>query len=326
MENDKIIINLNEEIKEETTFNKLKNLQILLKKESALKGLYSETGKNTQNDIETLSKEIFQKKTEVLNVLKNGPYSNNIKNFVLVKDNKDYLKTLYLYIPKMLTYLWENPKIIAKLLLNSNNSDIQAYLAPLICNNFYENILSSNFIEEPLIYVIYILLDDEINKLKDVNDCGKFLNNTPCGYLLDELFYKKEVKEFFKIIFKDIIEILELSSGDNQLSFDPLRIEKFLIDRRNSLKKNMKKQNSKKFNFIVDSQRQRTEEENKYHEIFFTYYLKDLTLESLKDLKNKYISENNKIMEDYIDFQLKGKTNPDVYSNKEFFRLMNNNS
>ena len=326
MENDKIHINLNEEIKEETTFNKLKNLQILLKKESALKGLYSETGKNTQNDIETLSKEIFQKKTEVLNVLKNGPYSNNIKNFVLVKDNKDYLKTLYLYIPKMLTYLWENPKIIAKLLLNSNNSDIQTYLAPLICNNFYENILSSNFIEEPLIYVIYILLEDEINKLKDVNDCEKFLNNTPCGYLLDELFYKKEVKEFFKIIFKDIIEILELSSGDNQLSFDPLRIEKFLIDRRNSLKKNMKKQSSKKFNFIVDSQRQRTEEENKFHEIFFTNYLKDLNLESLKDLKNKYISENNKIMEDYIDFQLKGKTNPDVYSNKEFFRLMNNNS
>ena len=327
MENDKINSNIIDETKQETTFNKLKNLQILLKKESALKGLYSETGKNTQNDIELLCREIFQKKIEVLNVLKNN-INSNVINYHLVKDNKDYLKTLFLYIPKFLTYLWENPKIIAKLLLNSNKSDIQSYLASLVCNNFYENILSSNFMEEPLIYVIYILLEDEISKLKNVNDYKNFLNNTPCGYLLDELFDKKEVKEFFKIIFKDIIEILELSSGDIELSFDPFRIEKHLIERRNSLKKNMKKQASNKSinNIIVDSQRQRTEEENKYHELFFTNYLKDLTLELLKELKNKYISENNKIMEDYIDFQLKDKTNIDNYSNKEFFKLMNYNS
>ena len=125
MENDKINSNIIDETKQETTFNKLKNLQILLKKESALKGLYSETGKNTQNDIELLCREIFQKKIEVLNVLKNN-INSNVINYHLVKDNKDYLKTLFLYIPKFLTYLWENPKIIAKLLLNSNKSDIQS--------------------------------------------------------------------------------------------------------------------------------------------------------------------------------------------------------
>ena len=51
---------VSEEIKKETTFQKLQNLQILLKKESSLKGLYTETGKNTQKDIETLCKEIFK--------------------------------------------------------------------------------------------------------------------------------------------------------------------------------------------------------------------------------------------------------------------------
>ena len=315
-----------EDIKPETTFNKLKNLQMLLKKESALKGLYSETGKNTQKDIETLCKDIFKKKVEVLNVLKNDPYSNNIVNYFLVEDNKDYLKTLYLYIPRLLTYLWENPSLVASLLINSNKNDIKHYLAPLICNNFYENILSSNYIEDQLIYVIYLLLENEIDSLNDINDYKKFLNNTSCGYLLDELFDKKDIKAFFKIIFKDIIEILELSSGDSELYFDPFRIEQNILTRKNSLKKNVKRQSSKKNSFIIDSQKERSEEEKKNHEIFFSNYLIDLSLKKLNELKDKYNSENNTKMGDFIDLQLKGQTNEDVYSNKEFFKMMNNNS
>ena len=315
-----------EDIKPETTFNKLKNLQILLKKESALKGLYSETGKNTQKDIETLCKDIFKKKVEVLNVLKNDPYSNNIVNYFLVEDNKDYLKTLYLYIPRLLTYLWENPSLVASLLINSNKNDIKHYLAPLICNNFYENILSSNYIEDQLIYVIYLLLENEIDSLNDINDYKKFLNNTSCGYLLDELFDKKDIKAFFKIIFKDIIEILELSSGDSELYFDPFRIEQNILTRKNSLKKSVKRQSSKKNTFIIDSQKERSEEEKKNHEIFFSNYLIDLSLKKLNELKDKYNSENNTKMGDFIDLQLKDQTNEDVYSNKEFFKMMNNNS
>ena len=232
---------VNEELKKETTFQKLKNLQILLKKESALKGLYTETGKNTQKDIETLCKEIFKSKIEVLNILKNANQSSsNILNYHLVPDNKEYLKTLYLYIPKFLSYLWEKPSLIAKILFNSNKNEIRDYLAPLICNDFYENILSPNYIEDQLIFIIYLLLEKEINDLNNVNDYKKFLNNTICGYFLDELIEKKDIKTFFKIIFKDIIEILELSSSDNELTFDPFTIEHNIIERKNSLKKNEK--------------------------------------------------------------------------------------
>ena len=287
--------NIIEETNKETTFNKLKNIQILLKKESALKGLFTETGRNTKKDIESLSTDIFKNKIEVLNILKNDQYTNNILNFHLVQDNKDYLKTLYLYIPKFLSYLWEHPSIIAKLMLNSNTSDNKLYLAPLICNDFYENILSPNYIEDQLIFIIYLLLDEEIKKINSVHDYKKFLNNTICGYLLDELVEKKDVKAFFKIIFKDIIEILELSSGDNEILFDPFRIEQNLIEKKNSLKKSVKRQSSKGIT-IVDSQRQRTEEEKKNHELFFTNYLIDLSLTKLKEMKNEYTSKNNKVL------------------------------
>ena len=310
--------------KGETTFNKLKNLQTLLKKESALKGLYAETGKNTQKDIEILCKEIYSKKIEVLNVLKNESSINNEIHYQLIVNNKEYLKDLNLYIPKLLAYLWENPSLIAKLLINSEIEDVKTFLAPLICNNFYENILSPNYIEDQLLYVIYILLEDEIDKLKDLSETNKFLNNTVCGYLLSELIEKKDIKAFFKIIIKDIIEIMELSHGDIKLVFDASSLEKNIIQRKKTISKLSK---AKTYNStITDSQRQRSGEEKKMHEDFFTNYLADLTLKKLGELKNKYISEKNDKMKDYIEYQLNLQKEENKYSNKHFFILMNNNS
>ena len=236
MENKNITIKLDHETKGETTFNKLQNLQTLLKKESALKGLYSSTGKTTEKEINDLCQEIYQKKIDVLNVLKNEKINSSI-NYQLINNNKEYLKDLYLYIPKLLSYLWENPSILTELLIHSKKDDIKTYLAPLICNNFYENILSPNPIEDQLIFVIYLLLEKEIDQLKDINDMDSFLNDSVCGYLLGELIEKKDIKAFFKIILKDIIEILELSNGDNILLFESNQIEQKLIEKK---KKNFK--------------------------------------------------------------------------------------
>jgi hypothetical protein len=163
------------ENKNESTFNKLQNLQTLLKKESALKGLFAETERNTQKDIEILCKQIYNKRIDVLNVLKNEANINNEIYYQLIENNRDYLKDLNLYIPKFLSYLWENPSLIAKILINSNMNDVKKYLAPLFCNNFYENILSPNHIEDQLLYVIYLLLDQEIDKLNNISETNKFL-------------------------------------------------------------------------------------------------------------------------------------------------------
>ena len=51
------------------TFNKLKTIQILLKKESALKNLYLNTFRNIQNDINKVSREIFEQKLKVINII-----------------------------------------------------------------------------------------------------------------------------------------------------------------------------------------------------------------------------------------------------------------
>ena len=318
------------EHKRETTFHKLQNLQTLLKKESALKGLFSETEKNTQKDIEQLCKEIYHKRIDVLNVLKNEANVNNVIRYHLVENPKDYLKDLVLYIPKFLAYLWENPQLIAKLLIHSDVNDVRRFLAPLFCNNFYENILSPNHIEDQLLYVIYLLLEEEIDKLNDINNTSKFLNDTACGYLLNELMDKKDVKSFFKIILKDAIEIMELSNSDTNLFFEANRIEKDIVERKKSISK---KNSTRKSNVIdmtiYDSQKQRTEDEKKKHEEFFSNYLIDLNIQKINELKEKYISENNDKMRAYIEYQLNSKEETetiDLYSNKKFFKLMNCNS
>ena len=229
-----------------------------------------------------------------------------------------------LYIPKLLAYLWENPSLIAKLLIKSKVDDVKTFLAPLICNNFYENILSPNYIEDQLLYVIYLLLEDEIDKLNDLSETNKFLNNTVCGYLLSELIDKKDIKAFFKIILKDIIEIMELSHGDIKLVFEASSLEKNIVQRKQTISRLTK---AKTFTpTIVDSQKQRSNEEKKMHEDFFTNYLIDLTLQELSELKNKYISEKNDKMKDYIEHQLNLQKEESKYSNKKFFLLMNNNS
>ena len=88
-------------------------------------------------------------------------------------------------------------------------------------------------IENNLLYVISIMLKEEIDKLNDINQLDNFLENTRCGYVLEELRKNPEIQIFFKNVilktvekieknysFKEIkLDILELTSEINNLIF-----------------------------------------------------------------------------------------------------------
>ena len=140
-------------------------------------------------------------------------HSQKSRECILNKNN-DNLKELNNYIPNLLKYLWEHPKLVSILLSNSDTVDIKDNLAPLIVNNFYENILSSNYIEDNLMYVLALMLKEEINKLENINDSELFLNNrSSCGYLLGELRRKNDVQYFFKTLLLNVINDLEVISS-----------------------------------------------------------------------------------------------------------------
>ena len=91
------------------------------------------------------------------------------KIYTFVGNNGDYLGDLNIKINKFLNFLWEEPKLVALLLKNSDINNVKEVLAPLFCNNFYQNILSSYSVEENLLYLIFLMLKDEINKLDSIN-------------------------------------------------------------------------------------------------------------------------------------------------------------
>ena len=131
-----------------------------------------------------------------------------------------YLKELNIYIIKLLDYLWVEPKLVANLLLCAKKEDIENNLSPLIGNFFYENIISPDYIQDKLLYVITYLLKNEIMNLNSKTDYGIFLDNTSAGFLINELIkYEYEFKEYFRRIIIKTIEKLEIEYSRMKLNF-----------------------------------------------------------------------------------------------------------
>ena len=126
--------------------------------------------------------------------------------------------------------LWDNPDIVSKLIINSDKNDLKQNIAPFIANNFYENILSSNYIEDQLLYIIGLLLKDEINnKIKTKKDIEIFLEDSPCGILLEQLKLKQDVQTYFKTLIFKIVQKLEVEHSSFEIKCTKIRSRAFFV-------------------------------------------------------------------------------------------------
>ena len=249
--------------------------------------------------------------------------SPNSKKCVLIEDN-DNLKDLNNYLPNLLTYLWENPKLVAILLSNSNTQDIKENLASLIVNNFYENILSCNYIEDNLMYVFALMLREEINSLHNINSPEIFLNKeSHCRYLLYELRRKNDIQYFFKTVILNAVDNLEVISSTsfnlniqeivnnfknfNEANDKENKINKPPTKKNSSIKADIlyKKQldtaNELNLNFEELKMKQINEAERAKFDEFSEKYLATLTINEIKKMVNE---NNDKNMKDYCNNQL----------------------
>ena len=152
--------------------------------------------------------------------------SNLIDTRLKITDKKyelkdtEYLEDLNAFIPYFFNILWENPKVVSEILIYSNITDVKNNLASFFMNNFYDNILSENEIEDTLMYIIYLLLKEEIDNISDINNNEKFLENTPCGIFLEQLCDKMDIKSFIKMNILNVVENLTWTFSSKRLSFN----------------------------------------------------------------------------------------------------------
>jgi len=262
------------------------------------------------------------------------------KKYQLINRNEDqckFFKELNTYIPKLLFFLWSKPQIVSEVLYNSEIGPVREHLAPLIVNNFYENIISSNYIEDNLIYVIALLLKKEIDSLENTEDSEKFLEETSCGCILEQLRNKNDIKYFFKNIITNVVEKMEVEYSGSDINLNVKQIQEKYQQTKDELEKLYKKTGKKKKMLDNDFYRKiiisnvfsfEEEEDNENGSftipkdnidpnLFNSKYIPDLTKSELENQKKTF--EKNVQMSDYCDLNIKRCQKVDEYANQKLF-------
>ena len=234
--------------------------------------------------------------------------------------NMDKFYPKNLFLPQFFILLWENPEIVAHMLMDSNPKDISKTLIPLIANNFYENILSSKYLQNILIYIIGLLLKNEINDLVEVDNPEVFLNNnSTCGYLLYELRNKTDSQIFIKKIIEEAVG--KIDEYQSKICFDIKKINENISNQYLNIKHELiEKNNNKTFNIsekdiinnIIKKRCKFSKNKEKQINEFNKKYMVDINIEddieddSNKEIKNYYnksiIKRKNSFIEHINEF------------------------
>ena len=240
-----------------------------------------------------------------------------------------YFQDAYTYLPSFFQLLLNQPQIIAKLITNSNIEDVKNNLAFFFMNNFYENILSSSFIEDNLIYVITLVLMEEIESIKSSSDIESFLDNTAGGYFLEKLNFKMDVMNYYKIIMLNLVESLENMSSSKKINFNVKQIQEDFLKMKEIMEAKFLKTGEKiniidsqffRRNFLNDLEKDSGESssmKNSKATAVFNTYIPEITIEEIE----QKISENkgNQGMKEYCDKLIKNlKRDKSIYSNEAF--------
>ena len=241
------------------------------------------------------------------------------------------------FINNILEELWKEPELMYTIILKCDIEEVRNNLSSFIVNNFYDNILSSTYMEDNLLYLLALLLKDEVNQINDANDIDKFLSGTKCGCLFDQLFKQNDIQVFFKTILMKTVEKLEVLNSNRKISFDVGLKEKELIKYRDifkkeNLQKGKKVNKSEVYKELINNIIFENFSCNRMdlidnlnagkidHESFISKYIPDLGVKELENRINQIKDSNNKMVNYYkmqID-QINKKDNANLYSNKKF--------
>ena len=169
------------------------------------------------------------------------PLNYTINDF----DNLSDIGMLKIFIPKLIEALWPYPEAIFYILKNSGEYDFIDNLANFIVNNFYSNKLSSNYLENNLLYVFTMMFKDEIEQLESLNDIPFFFENSRSSVLLEKMIHMPDIQMYFRKILFQMIEKIENVSSSKKINFNMDIIMQDVKNYIESEKKRLGKKNKK---------------------------------------------------------------------------------
>ena len=334
--------------------SKWANLKFFLQDKASLEASVNLLKTKTVEQFSTKCKEIYTKKIEIqLSTEKNrklisqgvklkGGYED-ISSKIKVSDGISGLPTDA--IQTFLFIFRENNHLMLKLIENIDNKQIDL-LVPFLCHFFYENFYMESTEQEEIIYIIYLLLEKEIDNLCTTAE-QTFLDDSFISKFLKEIGSRYEIKNYMDIVLNQLICNLEESYckfyflGITKFPKNAKREEIFEISPEGELKlrgelgdKNLNAQQnfsgSLKNNPKYENQLQEKNISNKNFNKRATFNLVsktvDLLINSLhknvgisiteKDLLDYFTQESNEVMKQFYLKQIKKVKN---YENPNLF-------
>ena len=148
--------------------------------------------------------------------VKNGDKeeTNYHPSIEVIKDLSDLCRDSS--IKDFLFYFRENNEFMLNLIKNVNKKK-RKILVPFLCHFFYENFFMENPEQEEILYIIYLLLEKEIDSLYSPSAMS-FLENSFLGDFLAEMANKYEISNYIDNILNSLIrEVEEKNSFYNSL-------------------------------------------------------------------------------------------------------------
>jgi len=246
--------------------SKWANLKLFLQDKSSLEASIDLLKTKTVEQFSSKCREIYQKKIEIQlmkeknrKLIRQGIKSIDFSNGEQyeVTDGISGLPTDS--IPTFMFMFRENNELMLKLIENIDSQKI-AILVPFLCHFFYENFYTENMEQDEIIYLVYLLLEKEIDKLILPTE-QVFLDESFLAQFLKEMGSRYEIKNYIDIILNDLICFLE----ESHLSYYSLDLSDDFINNLNVQEKSNK--TSIKQSIMLESTQTFTEKKMKPKDI-----------------------------------------------------------
>ena len=194
-----------------SSFNKLRKLQMTLKEEVALTDIFFENRDELLKKIQTNCFEYFKERIAIQEIYDNNSYENKEKNkkikYEVLENAPSLIPQCSDIVSKLLFYFRNSNELTLKLIEKCPKESYEV-LANFLCNYFYVNIFSSTFLNESLLTLIYLLLEKEVDNIKDEKKSFfSFLDSsgTFVAVLLKYLSRRDEVKNYLENVMKKLL-------------------------------------------------------------------------------------------------------------------------